>query len=80
MDYPTQSVSVGVVSLYLYRSWEALLFEERNSIPLIKEITRYQGNLICQQMGFQQVVAGSIQTLGAYEAAGYTFDQCLGPE
>ena len=79
-DYPTQSVSVGIVSLYLYAHWKALLFVERDSIQLIKEITHFRGNLICQQMGFQQVVTGSIQTLGAYKAAGYTFDQCLDPE
>ena len=30
---------------------------------------------MCQQMGFQEVAVGRIQTLGAYEAAGYIISE-----
>ncbi len=72
-----QSVSFGIVSLYFYNKWGALTLDSNHkAVPEV--INHYRGNLICQQMGFQQVVPGSVQTLSSYKTdSGYTFSHCF---
>lgn len=75
--FPNESVSLGIVSLRFFSEWGAIIYDNSTGMPpLIGTITHYRGDLICQQMGFQQVVPGSIQTLSSYKASGFTFDAC----
>ena len=73
-DYPNISTSFGLVAIYFYDAWGAIEVSKTN--PL-QEITHYRGNLICQQMGFQQMVPGSIKSLSSvHQYSSYTFNGC----
>lgn len=75
--FPNTTVSFGVVAIRLHDEWGAVSFSAAgNTLP--EQVTHHRSNLVCQQMGFQQVVPGSVRTLSAViNSSSYTFDHCF---
>ncbi len=73
--YPNVSTSFGIAAVYFHSQWGGIGVDDSNNPS--QEITRHRGNLICQEMGFQQVVPGSIRSLSSEQQySSYTFKGC----
>ena len=74
-EYPNISTSFGIAAIFFYEEWGGIEVDDSDN-PL-QEITYYRGNLICQEMGFQQMVPGSIKSLSSvHQYSSYTFNGC----